>query len=191
MAGVLLFCYPMSDPCNASSWRTRLIAARGAMRRWLADQGSLTRRIVERCPAFSVRHVRQRRGRADLDEAALCGLKSSRIATLREVYLYCHDTPLVFAHSVLPDASLRGAWAELGRLGSRPLGAALFADPRVRRTPLEFRRLTARHPLYGRACARIVQRPDHLWARRSLFTLDGRSILVTEVFLPGILELTS
>lgn len=180
----------MSGLCNSSSWRTRLIGVRGAARPWLTDQGSLTRRIIERCPQFSVRHLRQYSGRASLDEAAMCGLSATAMALLREVFLYCHDTPVVFAHSVLPHSSLRGAWTKLGKLDNRPLGAALFANPCVRRAPLAFKRLDARHALYQRACAQMEQRPPYLWARRSLFGLRGRRILVTEVFLPPLLELS-
>jgi chorismate--pyruvate lyase len=175
---------------STSSWRSRLLGVRGAERAWLTDPGSLTRRIQSRCPRFAVRHVQQQRAAAALDEARLCGLKPACATTLREVYLYCHDTPVVFAHSVLPAASLRGSWQGLGKLGSRPLGGALFANPLVQRTPLQYSRLSPRHRLYQRACAQLSQRPPCLWARRSLFTLRGRSILVTEVFLPGILELS-
>lgn len=180
----------MSGLCNSSSWRTQLIGVHGAARGWLTDQGSLTRRIIEHCPQFSVRHLRQHSGRAGLDEAAMCGLSATPMALLREVFLYCRDTPVVFAHSVLPRSSLRGAWTKLGKLGNRPLGAALFANPCVRRAPLAFKRLGARHPLYQRACAQLDQRPPYLWARRSLFGLQGRRILVTEVFLPTLLELS-
>jgi chorismate--pyruvate lyase len=34
----------------------------------------------------------------------------------------------------------------------------------------------------------LAERPDCLWARRSLFLLNNSPILVTEVFLPGVLE---
>jgi chorismate-pyruvate lyase len=33
--------------------------------------------------------------------------------------------------------------------------------------------------------------PHRLWARRSLFYLGDAPLLVTEVFLPGILQLTA
>lgn len=170
-----------------SLWQEHLPGACPGYRPWLLDRGSLTRRIQARCPAFSVRAVRQRRGRANPDEAALAGLRPRIPALLREVYLYCGETPVVFAHSVLPRHSLRGAWASLTRLGSKPLGAALFANSCVRRAPLQYRKLNRHHALYRRAC-RILpeQPPHHLWARRSLFRLHGRPILVTEVFLPGI-----
>lgn len=109
-------------------------------------------------------------------------------ALLREVVLNCDGQPVVFAHSVLPLSSLRGPWHDLGRLGARPLGAALFANPAVVRTPLTYRKLHPGHALYQRAVAVLPQRPPCLWARRSVFTLQTASILVTEVFLPGVLE---
>lgn len=119
----------------------------------------------------------------------MAGLAIGHSALLRDVYLSCGATPMVFAHSVLPRRSLVGAWASLGQLGNRPLGAALFADQRVQRGALQFRRLDARHPLYLRAVIGILQPPATLWARRSLFRLAQRRILVTEVFLPEVFEL--
>jgi chorismate--pyruvate lyase len=79
----------------------------------------------------------------------------------------------------------------LNKLGNKPLGAALFADPQVKRSPLQFKKLSRRHELYRRACRILPEPPAHLWARRSVFTLQRQPILVTEVFLPGILELAS
>lgn len=159
------------------------------MRAWLLDQGSLTQRITRRCANFAVREIEQRDASPLLDEAGMVGVGIRHHALLRDVYLFCGSTPVVFAHSVLPYASLHGRWAKLGRLGNRPLGAALFADPLVRRERMQFRKIGARHPLYGLAAAAIEQAPPYLWARRSLFVLAKRRILVTEVFLPNILTL--
>lgn len=119
----------------------------------------------------------------------LLGMRSHERALLREVCLMCDGKPVVFAHSVLPRRSLRGAWRGLGRLGRRPLGEALFANPAVVRTPLAYRKLLPGHALYQRAIAVLKSRPPCLWARRSVFMLDGVTIMVTEVFLPEVLEL--
>jgi chorismate--pyruvate lyase len=54
---------------------------------------------------------------------------------------------------------------------------------------LRQKKLNRGHPLFRRACVALRTRPSHLWARRSLFALRGMHILVTEVFLPGILRL--
>ena len=56
------------NPNLHSSWQQRLAKNCSRYRHWLLDRGSLTRRIQARCPAFSVRHVRQRRGQAMLFE---------------------------------------------------------------------------------------------------------------------------
>lgn len=131
----------------------------------------------------------QGRRRVDRDESFLLARAGGRLALVREVYLLCRRTPLVFAHSVFDPRALRGAWRRVARLGSRPLGAALFADPRIKRHPLRRKKLNRTHELHQRACAALRSKPTHLWARRSLFTLHNSPILVTEVFLPGILKL--
>jgi chorismate--pyruvate lyase len=117
------------------------------------------------------------------------GLRAGELAMVREVYLYCGDTPVVFAHSVVAHKNLRGAWRGLSGLGNKSLGTVLFTNPRIKRTPLEFKKVSRGHFLYDRACTRLQTKPANLWARRSLFTLHGQSILVTEVFLPAILDL--
>jgi chorismate--pyruvate lyase len=107
----------------------------------------------------------------------------------REVLLYCGDTPVVFAHTVLDARHLRGTWRGVKGLGNRPLGAALFADPRVKRYPLRQRKIGWHHELHRRLSACVPGMPMSLWARRSLFRLHDSPMLVTEVFLPAILRL--
>lgn len=170
-------------------WQPRPPAVHCPYRPWLVDRGSLTHRIQARCTAFSVRGLRLALGRPGRDEAASVNLNPRKFALLREVHLYCGETPVVFAHSVIPRAGLRGPWQALSKLGSKPLGAALFTNPKVRREPLQFKKLNHRHELYRRACHILNDRPAHLWARRSVFVLGRYPILVTEVFLPGILGL--
>jgi chorismate--pyruvate lyase len=108
---------------------------------------------------------------------------------VREVVLSCGATPLVFAHTVVKPRDLCGPWRSVARLGSRPLGAALFADPRIERFPLRQRKIGRHHELYRRASAALHVNAASLWARRSLFRLHDSPILVTEVFLPEILAL--
>ena len=123
------------------------------------------------------------------DEARMIGLRDRRFAHVREVVLVADDVPVVFAHSVAAPRDLRGVWQSVGKLGTRPLAAAVFANPRVRRLPLEYRRIKRNHYLHARVRAAGLAPPATLWARRSLFRLHGRPLLVTEVFLPAILKL--
>ncbi|UJP01360.1 MAG: chorismate lyase [Nitrosomonas sp.] len=171
------------------AWHSTLTSVSYHQRHWLQDRGSLTRRIQDRCGQFRVQRVFQSFSRIYGDESDVMGLRASELAMVREVYLYCGNTPVVFAHSVVAHKNLRGAWRGLSGLGNKSLGTVLFTNPRIKRTPLEFKKVSRGHFLYDRACARLPEKPANLWARRSLFTLHGQSILVTEVFLPAILNL--
>lgn len=169
-------------------WHSTLVG-RQPYRPWLTDNGSLTAALKCRCPGLQVKRLRQALDRPHADESTLLGLAPKERALIREVMLLCDDHPLVFAHSVIPRAGLDGPWRSLSRLGNRPLGEALFADPRIVRHPLQYRRLDRRHPLYRCAVSQLTMRPPCLWARRSVFARDGYPILVTEVFLPEVLHL--
>ncbi len=158
------------------------------MRHWLIDNSSLTARLKARYTNFVVQPVLLKNAKSLDDESILLGLKTSQYVLIREVLLKGNNVPVVFAHSALPHASLRGAWNGLGRLGTKPLGATLFANPKVKRTPLSYKKLSAHHKLYQRATAHLTIKPTHLWARRSIFSLNCAKILVTEIFLPKLLE---
>lgn len=174
----------MPDPF----WKT-LASGSGAYAPWLRDAGSLTRRIQQRCGAFGVRNVRDGLVAAAHDETALLGLPARRKVYARDVFLLADGRPVVFAHSVVAARHLRSPWQAVRRLGDSSLGTLLFRHPQVRRAPLHCRALDYRHPLYRRAAETLAAPPRTLWARRSLFVLHGAPLLVTEVFLPSILEL--
>jgi chorismate--pyruvate lyase len=125
------------------------------------------------------------------DETQLLHLPDRIKIYTREVFLLADTQPVVFAHSVVAPKDLNGAWHSLQHLGNRPLAALLFSHPLVHRAPLHFRTLTPHHALYRRAILNIAKPPAKLWARRSLFILRGAPLLVTEVFLPEILQLPS
>ena len=165
-------------PAHANPWRA-----------WLAYRGSLTWRITARAPDFRVEVVQQRLRIPNEDEHRALGRPDHRLALVREVILHAGGRPVVLAHSIAGRRDLFGPWRSLRGLGNRPLAAALFADPRVRRQPLEFARIDRRHPLWRRARRLLGREFPALWARRSLFTKRGRPLLVTEVFLPAILGL--
>lgn len=165
----------------------------GVYRQWLIERGSLTARLQSKTKGFHVHALAVRDDLPYRDEVHLLGLVPHQYALLREVILMDDNQPLVFAHSVLPHKSLRGVWRDLGRLGNKPLGAALFADPRVMRTPLQYKKINKQHALYARAAKNLASLPPFLWARRSIFQLNSaykhHAIMVTEVFLPVVLNL--
>lgn len=152
---------------------------------WLFDAGSLTRRLRRRCPGrLRVQVLRQGWMRPDQDEARALQLRLDAWAWIREVQLRCSERPWVFARTIIPARTLSGRGRRLTWLGTRPLGEALFTDPRVRRGPVEVARMVAGQRLYQRAAAGCGEPPETLWGRRSVFRLDRHPLLVCEIFLP-------
>ena len=164
-------------------------AAAGPYRPWLTDRGSLTARIASRCSALRVQLLFQGLRRPDRDERFVFSHRGRARVVVREVLLVCNGMPVVFAHTVFDPAGLRGPWRSVEKLGTRPLGAALFADARIRRYPLRQRKIGRHHELHRRLSSIVPTVPRTLWARRSLFALNNSPILVTELFLPEILRL--
>ena len=172
------------------AWHPAPITAPIDIRWWLLHRDSLTRLIQQRCSQFSVDPVFQSLAPACNDELNIMNLRRDELALVREVYLYCGDTPVVFAHSVVARKHLQGAWRGLSRLGNRSLGTMLFSNPLIHRAEFGYKQLNSYHPLFKRACQRLRAPPAHLWARRSRFTSEEQPILVTEVFLPAIRDFT-
>ena len=132
-----------------TDWQ-RAPTAAGPYRPWLTDRGSLTARIAARYPGVWVEVVFQGLRRPDLDERFVFADGGQARVLVRDVLLCCGETPVVFAHTVLRPQDLNGPWRSVARLGSRPLGAALFADPRIRRFPLRQRKIGLHHELHRR-----------------------------------------
>ncbi len=174
-----------------SGWHPVPVSASPTLRWWLLNQHSLTDLIKQRCNQFRVEPTFQALARVCHDELSVIGLHRNELALIREVYLYCGDKPVVFAHSVIARNHLQGVWRGLSRLGNQSLGSLLFSNPLIKRQDrFSFRQLNDHHLLYHRACQRMSpNKSRRLWARRRAFSLYGRSILVTEIFLPAILEL--
>lgn len=169
------------------NWLNRPILS-GQLKPWLIDHGSLTSSLRRRYPDFKVHPVTLKFAKAIVDETNLLHIPAHKTALIREVLLFGGGQPVVFAHSVLPKSSLRGAWSGLGQLGNKPLGAALFANPKVKRAPLSYKKHFPHHVLYQKAAQHLTDKPAYLWARRSVFRLNCATILVTEVFLPNLLK---
>lgn len=161
--------------------------ANAAMLDWLLDPSSLTQRLTAACRGrFGVQLCDQGWRTPMLNEARRLGVRPGQTAFIRQVYLLCDGRPWVFARTVIPASTLTGARRRLSKLGNKPLGAVLFADRSMRRSPVEIARLEATQPLFRQATALVEQQPEHIWGRRSVFFLGGRPLLVSEIFLPQV-----
>lgn len=158
-----------------------------ALRAWLFDSGSLTERLKKTFPEpFQVMVLFHDWGQAQEDEQLL--LDAAGRTLVREVVLHCHGVPLVFARSIIPEHTISQGNDDLLCLGTRPLGAHLFANPALKRGPFQQIKLSVPE-LKARYLEVFSGMPqDDLWGRRSVFQLNAQPLLVSEFFLPNFLS---
>jgi chorismate--pyruvate lyase len=173
------------------------VRADAAMRDWLTTPGSLTARLIAHSRQFRVQKLRQAPNLCLADEAAAIGLDRPRRVWEREVLLRCDGVPVVYGHTVVPTSASAHDWPLFSALGERSLGTTLFYDPLVKRGPLEFARIRPGHPLLARVHAALGREGQGLrsdtvhFARRCVYRRRQGLLLVTEVFLPAVLNLVA
>jgi chorismate--pyruvate lyase len=173
------------------------VRAGAAMRDWLTTPGSLTARLIAHSRQFRVQRLRQQSNLCLADEAGAIGLARPRRVWEREVLLRCDGKPVVYGHTVVPMSATAHDWPLFSALGERSLGTTLFYDPLVQRGQLEFARIRPGHPLFARVHAAIkgegqAGRSDTVYyARRCVYRRRQGLLMVTEVFLPAVLDLAA
>ncbi len=141
------------------------------------------------CPdRFSVRVLDQQWVKPSIDEAKLLNIPFRQTAVLRQVQLLCGKTVCVYARSIIPLKTMRGKHRRLRHLGNRPLGAYLFSNPGLVRSGQQLARIAKNDPLFEIATSGSDHKCEQIWGRRSLFTIDGKPLLVSEFFLPALFE---
>ena len=152
---------------------------------WLFDPASLTARLKNKCGGeFRVELLSQSMRKPGLDELIALGMNKDAKALVREVRLCCGDVGWVYARTVIPFSTITGAQRIYGNLGTRPLGAMLFADRTMRREGVMVTALSgdALPELLGLGAS------NKIWGRRSVFRVGGKPLLVSEYFLPELLQ---
>lgn len=162
-----------------------------ALRDWLSTKGSLTARLVASSETFRVKRLHQDAALCSLEEAGPIGLPRRERVWEREVLLCCDGVPAVFGHTVVPMSATASDWPLFSALGERSLGTTLFYDPLVQRGSLEFARLRASHPLVERLRFALdgELQGNEFYARRCVYRRHQGLLMVTEVFLPAVLDL--
>lgn len=155
-------------------------------RDWLLDERSLTARLKTLSGGqFRVEVLRQQWQRAQPSEAQLLNIPWRSACLIREVILYGNNQPWIYARSVMPATSLTGHLYRLRRLKNTSLGELLFRDKNLSRSEFELCGFSARDPQLP---AGLVN-SGYLWSRRCRFELSGKSLLVSEVFLPALWQI--
>lgn len=152
---------------------------------WLFDSSSLTARIIRLCDGnFSVQVLSQHWQKMSAEEASAMSLPGVPSALVRKVLLCCDEQPLVYARTVIPVTTIQGPQRRYANMGNRPLGAMLFADRTMRREAVQIAKLPVNNEIY-----RYTESKESIWGRRSVFRVSEKPILVSEYFLPELIQL--
>ena len=149
---------------------------------WLADRGSLTERLIDASDGqLLVKVISQMDRLPSYSEASVLNVSQSLPMLIRQVVLSGKEVPWIFARSAIPISTLTGRHSSLRDINSQPLGAVLFNDPSMTRAPVQIARQTASS---FSVPSTVCPQDAILWARRSVFSLDSKPLLVAEIFLP-------
>jgi chorismate--pyruvate lyase len=152
---------------------------------WLFDPASLTARLKQKCAAdIRVEVLSQAVVKPRLDELKVLGMKTGSSALVRQVRLCCRHACWVYARTVIPFSTLKGKQRIYANLGVRPLGAMLFADRTMQRDEVMVTMLKASQLPDGLG----LEAQQMVWGRRSVFRVGGKPLLVSEYFLPALVD---
>lgn len=171
---------------SSASWdpRNKVEQCPEKISSWLYDNNSLTEKLERLYQKFHVQ-LRQQITVSSTTPCLSGYFSTDSNILVREVFLYGNGVPVVFAQTEIPFSTLTEEQAMLAEVGSQSLGRILFQDPSMKRGAIEVAQFIEKSQL-NPLCRSLNQNCNHaLWARRSLFYLNGKPLLVTELFLPA------
>ena len=151
---------------------------------WLLDQHSLTQKLQASAQYFQVKVKQQLMLSNSEYSLSRFFIKENKVL-VREVFLCCDNQPVVFAQTEIPFSTLTEQQANLANIGTGSLGSILFQDPSLQRDQIEVAQFPVSSAVH-QLCKSLQQDADYpLWGRRSLFYINNKPLLVSEVFLPA------
>lgn len=191
---------PAREEDDVNSWENITTTASTrvpeALRQWLYKPFVLSRALKKVCSHFTVHITDQRIKPLYADEIAALGCYETSNGYIRETYLGDENHPFVYARVTMPESTYLTYKVELDNLGNRPIGETfLYSNPTTTRSQFEIKRITQDdellfdelvHTNFYKAVIERNSRVPELWARRSVFSLQGNPLLITEVFLSDI-----
>jgi len=150
---------------------------------WLYDHNSLTKKLELTCSDFTVQIKQQ----VNIIPSGLLSkyFQNEEKILVREVFLFCDNKPVVFAQTEIPFSTLSSHQTQLAEIGEQSLGKILFQDPTMLRGQIEVTEFSMGSIFHDLADDLKQSITHSLWARRSLFYLNNKPLLVSELFLPA------
>jgi chorismate--pyruvate lyase len=158
------------------------------MYNWLVKVSSITKSVKQLCEEFHVDLMSQDLGKAYSDEQQLLNINETD-SLIRQVHLNGDGVAWSYGRVIVPHDTYQHFKTEFDTLGNRSIGEVLLhSNPSTIREPLEYARVTKGSNLFNLAVAGLEEPVEQdLWARRSIFSIDGYKLLVVEVYLPEML----
>ena len=167
------------------TWQQREI--KPAWQAWLLHTGSFMQRLVQHgVNNARIKVLSQRWRLSNFEQSALLSVGFKTPVLVRDALIVNHNQFWMFARTVIPRHTLTGEEQVLAHLKERSLGSVLFKNPALQRSEFEIAYLQPTMFLHAKATNAMQQSLPNLWARRSLFSLPEKSLILTEVFLPDI-----
>lgn len=160
------------------------------VRDWLLHAGSFMQKLKRSGATNShVDVLYEAWEQPDSQERWCLGLPARTRVFVREVLIRSNEGVWMFARTVFPHQTLTGKEKQLSQLKSRSLGSKLFRDKTMRRGPFEFALIKQGNPWYTKIHQSMPSQTQAYWARRSVFYLKQKKLLLVEVFLsPSLIE---
>ena len=178
--------YPKQPVWFCNRLKSRLnIPANAAS--WIYEPGSITQRLRDYYgDSVRVQVLSNQWQRAFTSENQLLKTSPTKYTLTREVLLYADDIPLVLARTIIPEPTIRSAHQNLSHLGTRPLGEVIFSYPKLERLALEITQVPSQ--LWRMDIQQKIHLQQVLWGRRTVYAIHHHPLLVSEFFLPEILN---
>lgn len=154
---------------------------------WTYEPGSLTQRLRDYYgDAIGVKVLLQQWSTPFLSERRLLKLRENRYSLIREVLLHADGKPLILARTIIPAKTIKVAKSNLAHLGSRPLGEVIFSYPKLERIEMDVTLID--QPTWAPSAITEANIDQPVWGRRTVYAIAHRQMLVSEFFLPGVLD---
>ena len=155
---------------------------------WLADTRSMTQRLRQTQPLNDFTLLWSDQTAAFPDELNYHSPLPGCEYWARYVLFSLDDQPALFSRALIPYQQNDPHIAIVKSLGERPLGELLFTQHSDHRQHIQITQLNANHPLLSAAERYLVPSLDTTLARRSLCFLDEHPVIISDVFLPALIE---
>jgi len=150
---------------------------------WLLDEASLTSKLEQQYEQFSV--ALQQQLTTNFKQSPLSPYFHGETVLVREVLLHCDGVATVFAQTEIPVSTLSDEQKQLTELGNTSLGRVLFQNKSLQRGHIEIAEFSMGSEVHQLSDSLQQDCAHSLWARRSVFYIENKPLLVSEVFLPA------